>query len=562
MVGDAKLNMQDLHKQWETYWKAYCGRHEDGLRLESWQRQDFVPMNFIFSHTESLIPILLDAAPAMNVVAVDEANDARAEALTEALQALWSARDIATELETALRDSAVLGTGFLKVWWDQTLGPLEDEFDDDGRVTGETRLGDVNVSWLDPWSVYPDPTARNIEECEYIALASNLSPERARRLFDKFDEKKGELLTPDGQTATGMWARARLWAQNVWTAVTQGQKPMAREVYRIWEVYHEGGQRLTIFSGDHILYDGDSPIASGKYPVVAFPTYQWGHDFWGLSEASQIWGLQRLINLTNMRITTHARLTGNAPWVTDDRDARVSNEPGAKCVHRPGSALRREPPPPLPNYFFNWLQFQRQTMDTITGLHDVMRGLSPGSVQSGIGIQQLQESALVRPRHKTRMVSRALQQVGALMLELMQARYGEERTIPYLDGTQPATARVTPDMLYESLGMAQAPEEGMMLGMEEGLEQVPEMSLSDDDWSSPIEYKVVVQPGGELPLNPMAHAEMSLRLIQTPDETGQPVIDGEAVLDALNFRGRREVMRRKQERLQGSQMGQTRAMLM
>ena len=58
MVGDAKLNMQDVHKQWETY----CGRHKDGLRPESWQRQDFVPMNFIFSHTESLIPILLDAS--------------------------------------------------------------------------------------------------------------------------------------------------------------------------------------------------------------------------------------------------------------------------------------------------------------------------------------------------------------------------------------------------------------------------------------------------------------------------------------------------------------------
>lgn len=81
------------------------------------------------------------------------------------------------------------------------------------------------------------------------------------------------------------------------------------------------------------------------------------------------------------------------------------------------------------------------------------------------------------------------------------------------------------------------------------------MTLPDEDWSSPIEYKVVVQPGGELPLNPMAHAEMSLRLIQTPDETGQPVIDGEAVLDALNFRGRREIMKRKQERLQGAADG-------
>jgi hypothetical protein len=103
---------------------------------------------------------------------------------------------------------------------------------------------------------------------------------------------------------------------------------------------------------------------------------------------------------------------------------------------RPAFSLRREPTPPLPKHFLKWLQFQRQTMDTITGLHDVTRKLSPGSVQSGIGIQPLEESALVRPRHKTQMVSRALQRVGEPMLELMQARYNEERAIPYLDGTR------------------------------------------------------------------------------------------------------------------------------
>jgi hypothetical protein len=114
---------------------------------------------------------------------------------------------------------------------------------------------------------------------------------------------------------------------------------------------------------------------------------------------------------------------------------------------------------------------------------------------------------------------------------------------------------VTPDMLYESLGDMPKRNDSIMPGLQEGIEMMPEMMGPEDDVSLPIQYQVVVQPGGELPLNPMAHAEMSLRLIQTPDETGQPVIDGEAVLDALNFRNRREIMKRKQERLQGLQMG-------
>jgi hypothetical protein len=547
-VSESRDFVRPFHDEWDdliAYYQGIQTKDLDGAELDIPEdlRRDWCPVNFIWSHTETKVAILADSAPLWYAISPDGSHEEDAETLTQALQAMWIERNISRHYKMSLRDQVVCGTGALQCWWNPTLGPTSWEQDGRGKWRKQA-LGDVDVSWRDIFSIYPDPYGTTVDACEYILFANDMAPERAKRLYPGFTPEGSELVSDNTENNwQGSMDRAYAWVPgSTMPANTQ------REMVRVWEAYHEGGQRLTIFSGDRVLFDGDNPTPGSKYPLALFPTYERGFGLFGLSEVSQVRPQQMAYNKMLFRILVNARLMGNTPWVvTGGRAPEIRNVPGEVIsVPDPGAVVRREPPPPLPPHMFAMLQTLQLNIDTLTGMHDVTRGLKPGSVTSGVGIQQLQESAHTRPREMSRANEEALQRLGQLVLEWMQVGYEGPRHMAYMQGSEPVRRTVEPRMLREDLsGVESLTPDG---------EEVP----AEGPVEEPIEYRVKVEPGGDLPMNAMAKAELSLRLAGVQLADG-PAIDRIALLEAVKFPHRREVVERINQANAAMMQGQMQA---
>ena len=561
-VEDATLNVRDLHTKWDLYGDFYQGVQTSGVDLSDDASQDWVPINLVYSTIRTVVPAIKGSAPLWYVKALEDGlPEGVEEQLTSALQAIWYMRRIARQYGMAVVDQELRGTGFLKAWWNPDIGPETSEIDGRGRIQRQ-RAGDVDVSWLDPYSVYPDPAARSLEDCEWLALANDMAPERAKRLWDgsnggkAFDENAGQLVTDDTQRPQSWLSRAIAWV--VGSNVTN--VPGQRRTYRIWEVYHEAGHRLTIYSGQQMLWDGDNPTPGEQFPVVCFPKNERGESFWGMPDTSQLIGIQTKINKLHLLLHQYLRLLGDAPIVTNDPQLKQELDQkggrlGSIMLERGDNGRTRYLElPNLPAWVFAHFRELYEDMKTVSGVQDVMRGLRPGSVQSGIGIQSLQEGAMTRPRDTASDNALQLERLGQIVLDMMQEKYDGDRTFAYHDGSKFVRQTVTPDMLKQERLSPEAdgsellgPEGGDMGGMMGG--------MGPESVQVPHLLRVVVEPGGNLPLNAMAQAEVAFKAAQTQFPDG-PGIDRQAFLEALKFPHRQEIMQRMQSARAAQLQGQ------
>lgn len=538
LVTDARSSVDPRHTDWTKYWDFYNGDHKKhlGHTLKRWEEDDWTNINRCFSLIETQLPILLDAAPAWYVMTPSSEFEGGAKELENALQAIWHHRRVSRELHMALKDELVLGIGLLKGYWDARLGeelPTETE----GEKIQVNLTGDVNVSWLDPYSFYPDPGARRLEECEYIALANDMSAAAMRRLYPDFNSGEAdELQAPQEGNRPGFFQRFGKWWLQTFGGLAGSKE---NKLYRLWEVYHEAGDRLSVYSGKQVLFDGANPTPRGpyanhRYPVFSFVDHETGHSMWGMSEFEQLMMLQRAINITNMRMIWHKRFMGN-PRIITDHKVVTTGEPGEQIEVKPNARFEAIAPPALPADALAHFHDLQDSFDDISGIHDVTRGERPPSLQSGIALQHLQEAGQTRLRLLTRMGALTLEDVGQCVANLMSVNYREPRWLSYVGPTGPVNAHLEPEHLRQVVG--------------------------EDRAGNPLElmvpYRVSVQASGDLPLNAIARAELTMQVI--PIIARMDDVHANFLLEAVNLPGRRELMNARLAARQQAQQMQAQA---
>ena len=96
--------------------------------------------------------------------------------------------------------------------------------------------------------------------------------------------------------------------------------------------------------------------------------------------------------------------TGNSIWVLDADSGvkrhQLTNQPGLVIYKRPGTDVRREPGPPIPQYMFENISVLEKEAEFVSGVQGVVTGNKPGSVTAGTAIAELIERAMVRIKEK------------------------------------------------------------------------------------------------------------------------------------------------------------------
>lgn len=90
MVTAAQEPLKPLHEYWDKYRALYEGEHAAGITMPPDLESDFVPINLVFAHTETRIPLLAGSAPTWYVQAPADGDDGDAARITEMLQASGS----------------------------------------------------------------------------------------------------------------------------------------------------------------------------------------------------------------------------------------------------------------------------------------------------------------------------------------------------------------------------------------------------------------------------------------------------------------------------------------
>jgi len=482
---------------WDDCWDLYNGDQWKHAEFPiDWTRQERVTINLLKSTINTVSPIEGDALPIWYVKAYDPRNDEKADLLSRFMQGLWFDQRLDRVYNLVRKDAHVTGTGAMKVFLNTTARR-------GATPTAPPNVrGRVDVCHLDPYSLYPDPNAQNIEDARYVMIRTVLPESLVKRLYPRADLDRME-------------------AENV--SERRGQYyEMTRDSgeekrFQVWETYHEFGEQLTVWSGSEVLWSGQSPVPGGRFPVVLFLDDERGQDMWGSGMIANGGDeIQTAVNRCLWRVMCHARVCVNPRLIkTGVGTVIMRNAPGDLVeINSPTARLEPLRTPDLPPYIFQTLQLLLYLWDTMTGVHDVTAGQRPKGIQSGAAIMRLQEAAQTRIRQTIREWSICLGEVGQIVLDMMQAYYTGVQTVFEMTNDGPKRVSfVAEEVLKDPIG-------------------------------GPIPYRVVVQPQNDLPMSQVDWAQLVMQLaaIPWPDPALQKM-----VFSLLRIPGREEYFATRQE---------------
>lgn len=430
----AKKFRSTFDRHWDRWYRLYSGQQWEGPRPE-WRSTPVV--NFIFSTIETILPIMTDNNPQINVVPKNRSSMQTSFLMGTIMEMIWQKQRMGIKLPETIKNALKYGTGIQKVWWNPKLA--------DG-------LGDVAISVVDPRHFYPSPGAKSIEDASYVVFAANVPLDTVLR---DFPEAKGRIVggiwdedLSVHKTSTSQRADSGVFlgptSNTAGTDVTnntgstQGRDgTMSRDqLVTFIEWWHKDDNDqtwVTIMANGILLKHDKNPFNHNKFPFVKYVDYLIPSMFWGMGEVQQLEKLQESINQRRAQTTDILRLTGNPPFVADADSGvnpkAMTNRPASIIFKNRGSEVKWLTPPQLPAALFEIQELDKQDFDAISGVLDVTQGRRPTGIEAASAIAELQEAAQTRIRFKVRLMEEAMKELGEMMLSLVQQFYTEERTI-------------------------------------------------------------------------------------------------------------------------------------
>lgn len=463
---------------------------------------EFVVMNYtrsLISHLISLITSSLGEAYVVPSNPEDPRQSEGADKLGQYLRALRKRDNYAHHMRQWLEDAAVTGSGWLRAVYDRW-----DE--------------DVKLQWQDAATIYPEPNAATLDEAEFVAIRHVRNVGSAKRLWPDIDLEICEEAGPPRQQ--------------------QGQRGrrMSTKQIEVWEVYHDFGDKLTIYSGDQLIFHGEAPITGAGFPLFHYTFAPSVHEIWGHSLLKDIEYLQDLFNRIMTRISWWQRYWANPNVKTNDPNANIKTGPGEIWYARPGHDIEPVHPPDFPRELFGAMQTVQEGLDTITGIQEVNRGQRPEGVTAGVALDLLRQTSEQRMQGPLEDATAVLADAFHYLLKLIQNYYTDEAMIPFVENGEIQTSRIEAPDLY---------------GMETDVDEETGETVYR---IKPHPYQILMQPPGDLPRSPAAKAELAMALFQ------MGAIDKVALLEAVKFEGRKEVLAREAQMMQAQMQGQVQGM--
>ena len=424
--NEAKVNRDIRADRWRKNEKLYYGRHWEGVPSKKGQTK--MVFNYPLSNIESVLPVVADFLPTVDIMPMESNDVSFAEMMTKRFTQISEVTHLYDKILGAVKDSLIYSNGFIEVMPDISV---EEE---DGEEV--VKFNGFNIETIDPYTVMPDPFATDMElkegVCRYIifAVPMYLADIKAKYGVDVqsegvLDEYRAFQVTDEDDRA-GFQSEPSQGKDSEMALVIECYYRDADE-----ESYPNG--RITAIAGDKLLVDEALEIPRIPYFMVG--NYKSPHSFYGIGEPELVRTQTKATNEIMSSIADNIKKTGNPPLKISKRaqaelNKNITGQPGERWVSTTPEEINYAQPPSIPNYIQTFVQQVNGMQDSITGVQDVTQGRQPTGVTAAKAITALQEAAQTRIRYKiTKEITKFIKDIGNYMVQLIQVYDTEIRSI-------------------------------------------------------------------------------------------------------------------------------------
>lgn len=299
--------------------------------------------------------------------------------------------------------------------------------------------GDINISLLSPFEIFPDPLGQTLEECAWIIRA------KVRKLdyFKTHWPDRGNLVKEEDAWLLSLQYEMRLQSMTGQGPATSGvqnqMKSCAIELtyYEKRSKKHPNGRMVVVANGV-LLHDGQLPV--GEIPIVKFDDIPITGKFYSEAIVTHLRPIQDQYNklISRRADWTNRLLAGKYIAAKGSQLAQeaLNDQSGEVLYYNPvpnGMAPQAMPIPVIPQYAYTEEDKLNQMFYDIAGEGDVSRGVLPSSSIPAIGMQLLLEQDETRVQAITEQHEHAFARLGALILKYAEAFITNERLLKIAD---------------------------------------------------------------------------------------------------------------------------------
>jgi hypothetical protein len=505
--------------RWRKNERLYFGDHWVGKAEGSTHKTKMV-FNFPFSVVESILPIISDFMPTIDVMPRERNDVIFADMMQKRMQQVIESSSLYDKILLAIKDSLIYSNG--------VIGVLPD-MDEEGAFKG------FDVEVVDPFTLVPESYATDIDldNSRYVIFAVPMNVEDIKQQYGVECPAEGRLTE-----YRAFQVSEEADAQDA--SKTSDMALIKECYYRDPDVENYPNGRVTIICGEQLLFD--APIEIPRMPYFMLGNYKSPHSFYGVGEPELIRTQTKAINETMSSIADNIKRAGNpSRKITTRAKAKMqrplTGEPGEEYVVDDPNDVTWESPPPVPAYIQGFVDQIGMMQDSITGVQDVTQGRKPAGVTAASAISALQEAAQTRIRFKiTKEITKLIKDIGNYLVEMLQMYDDEIIAIREKDADgQYEFVEYDPNAAYDSEGRSEGDTQ---------FDITTAKTLKDS------KFDIEVAAGFRLPSGRVANEERALNLFQLG------IYGIEQVADALNEPNKQELIQNFYDRMGASQEGE------
>lgn len=349
---------------------------------------------------------------------------------------IWDKIKARAVVRDAIGTAKLLGDAFVQVFWNEHK---------EGRM-GVTVLGgrenyhegEIDIRELDPALVYPDPTAFNISDCQFIHIVERKPLEWVKN-HPHFKEKASGLKAIENDAPE---ERGEIYLRD-YNVENDGIIDFHTHYEK--KPNDEGGftYSVTYLAGNKILHHIPQ-LKPNRYPIARLSDFKQRQSFWSMSTCEFILDNQRIINKVESIIVMIGTLMQNPQKVVSknsgisiDEVSQFGNLQGVVWQSNdpdPSKSIVHLNPPQIPTVLFNLLEQAKENIREITGITQAYLGQNVGSLQTSSGVNQLIERATLRDRDQMYDLEMFITDLTEIIIDFMLEYYTEERWLRIGEG--------------------------------------------------------------------------------------------------------------------------------
>lgn len=505
-----------ISKRWDEIPDFYLGRtHWPDLR-PSYKVSPV--LNFLKQAIERKTSQMTDAKPFMDILPFYDPLQDVSDALEEIISAKWAEYSLDMNLTDVIFYAEMFGTAGTNTLFDKSL---------------RLGKGDNTFHCIDPRNLNFDPAvtaSQQLDKAEYIRIETVMATSLGKQIYKNNDIEADAPFTFIRDRAlkqrSGKTTRRVLDTLKKKSAI---DRSLVKEYWLQDRTMKSGkqkylGGRHIIVAGGEIVIDEANPYWDQTFPIDILDWHRNPDSAWGSGEIEDLAELQKLLNKIVALIVENGLLMTNAIWVGDANALephewdQLDNVPGLKIKKKPGSELRRESAPPLPNGMFNIVQYLEDAISKLSGNTEVVRGSTPGEVKSGVAIEALQQAAMSIIRLKSRAVENLLERIGQKMISRIFQFESDERNMwSFKNNEDWAAFKFVSEKIKSNSKY---------------------FKNKKDVWKN---FMFKIRPGSTMAVNKSAETLMALQLYQAQPK---PIIDRLAVMEIADIPGGTKILAR------------------